>query len=595
MSDVYLGPLIGVSTAFVLAVLLLAGLIVLKVFRVQRRKRDARKARELLASVTAPEPVALPTAAAAVPVAAPPLKPAPEAVAAVTLPLDTTQRIAREQAKALHHGSLAPAQAAAPLALSREQQMLLVAARTQGYAHTAPAQQPGHDIAQQRQLQPRPSFDVGPCEEEADEGPEGVPWQLGREEGEEGVPSVGVAGGVIEEEEEEVLKPTFPAEADGEASGGDDKQPEHTTPLWETLPPLVPGGGSEAKRLVGEQNVVDEQEGASQQFAETWQHALHTRAAPELQAVVMPSPPIMEPLPGVTVPPAPTTAQTLRILSYNVRCDRDARPFTWKERAPFVIDAIRQADADVVCLQEARHAYAMDIAEQLGPQWRCTGVPRKARDEGTQILFSARPNVGASAVRLLDSVTCILSDEGPLACPPASACQGLSHFAGKRCKHVRIFTHTSFLLMRDAPASSRRLHVLNTHFPLEEYEQQVCAAQLVRYVREHVDPSESVVLCGDFNSHYPPETTGAPISILLTMFRDCHGKRDFPTYAEGFDGAALEPGTKAKTHRLDYIMLRAHEDDRLLHAEVLHPRYTARNGRKSRMSDHEPLQVEIAF
>jgi endonuclease/exonuclease/phosphatase family metal-dependent hydrolase len=277
------------------------------------------------------------------------------------------------------------------------------------------------------------------------------------------------------------------------------------------------------------------------------------------------------------------TSPELSILSYNVRCDKDKWPYDWKSRFAPVVDVISSSNTDIVCLQEARHQFAQDVVAALGSQWCGTGQPRRQKDEGTQILYNA------DRLIFIRSSTFVLTDSGPTACPPASACSAPSIFSGKRCKHVRIFTHSLFTDF----SMEVKLHVLNTHFPLEESEQLLCARQIRNYVARSIPATEAVMLCGDLNSHYAPETTGTPLDALLGEMQDCHGMQDFPTYAEGFLPETLERPRGA--HRLDYMLLRPSESVTCLAATMLEPRYRAANGTVSRPSDHEPLRVVLSF
>ena len=107
-------------------------------------------------------------------------------------------------------------------------------------------------------------------------------------------------------------------------------------------------------------------------------------------------------------------------------------------------------------------------------------------------------------------------------------------------------------------------------------------------------------MCGDWNSHYPPDSVDTPLSMLVDAvpgLSDVHGGEDFPTYHEGFDGDVLPPGAASATtehsHRLDYIFARVPEGFplRLTRGEVHHPRYVGDDGRDYRPSDHEPISA----
>lgn len=276
--------------------------------------------------------------------------------------------------------------------------------------------------------------------------------------------------------------------------------------------------------------------------------------------------------------PAQRGPNRLIVASYNVRCDSDGVPFRWIDRMPHVMDAIRQSGAHVVCLQEARDQYSRDMQRQLGT-WTMSGVPRRRYDEGTQVLFNR------DTVVYMDSRTFVLSDDnGPKLCPPASPCDEKSMFRGHKCAHVRIFTHTS---LRDK-RSGRFLHVINTHFPLELHEQMICAEQISAYVNAEIPQNCTLLLCGDFNSHYSPADAGTPLQVFLSRIpglSDCHGMADFPTFAGGFMAEDLG---KEPIHRLDYIFIRGGE---LLSSDMVPARYGTNNS--LRPSDHELIRAEL--
>jgi endonuclease/exonuclease/phosphatase family metal-dependent hydrolase len=285
--------------------------------------------------------------------------------------------------------------------------------------------------------------------------------------------------------------------------------------------------------------------------------------------------------------------KTFGLLSYNVRCDKDAPPFSWLQRKNHVRAAVVESGAHVVCLQEAKHMYAKDLVRSLGAKWQMCGVPRNKDDEGTQIAYDT------SVFTYIDSSTWVFHDEGVRRCPPSTHCTERSFFGRRRCAHVRIFTH-AILVHKTTNAP---INVINTHVPLEVFEQEICAHQLGEYVKDKTDTDWPVVICGDLNSHYAPSDKNTPLSILLESIPglSCsHQLQDFPTYYEGFEHDFLPPGesnsTAKHSHRLDYVLTRI--PDRFpLRVEkggrVLHPRYYGQNGLQYRPSDHEPLLVEM--
>lgn len=282
----------------------------------------------------------------------------------------------------------------------------------------------------------------------------------------------------------------------------------------------------------------------------------------------------------------------IHILCYNVRCDKDAAPFSWIQRKKHVIRAIQDTGMGIVCLQEAKQEYAQDVCRALGPHWRLAGVPRRQSDEGTQILHDSRD------FRFLETSTWVFHDEGIRLCPPSTHCTEQSFLGRRRCAHVRIFTHTVLMHI----GSEISFNVINTHFPLEGHEQEICARQLATYVQERTDLSWPTIICGDFNAHYAPETAGKPMMLLIEALPgliDAHDGLDFPTYHEGFAGDVLLPGHECSetqpSHRLDYVLVRIPNDSpmRLVRGDIHHSRYLGADGCSYRPSDHEPISASL--
>jgi endonuclease/exonuclease/phosphatase family metal-dependent hydrolase len=278
------------------------------------------------------------------------------------------------------------------------------------------------------------------------------------------------------------------------------------------------------------------------------------------------------------------------VLCYNVRCDKDAAPFSWLQRKKYVRTAIVDCGAHILCLQETKQQYAIDLTRALGTRWRMCGVPRTKDDEGTQIIYDT------AVFTYIDASTWVFHDEGVRRCPPATHCTERSFLGRRRCAHVRIFTHATLIHQ----ATNTSVNIINTHFPLETFEQEICARQLAKYVEENTDTSWPLIICGDFNSHYAPMDEDTPLHMLLhgvPGLACAHDLTDFPTYHEAFEHDVLPPGKDSETiehsHRLDYILARVPEGFpmHISDGQVHHPRYTGGDGHLYRPSDHEPLSA----
>jgi endonuclease/exonuclease/phosphatase family metal-dependent hydrolase len=165
-------------------------------------------------------------------------------------------------------------------------------------------------------------------------------------------------------------------------------------------------------------------------------------------------------------------------------------------------------------------------------------------------------------------------------------CDRKSLFNGEVSSHVRIFTHAQLFHRR----SGTSIHVINTHFPLMLREQKVCTDLIQQYVRESIDPRSSLVLMGDFNSHYSPGSIESPLHQNFFQkegLLDSLQFVDVPTFTEGF----RLPLDTSK-HRLDYIFYRSL---RLEDSYVHNATYRGVDGIMYRPSDHEAVVAKFSF
>ena len=294
-----------------------------------------------------------------------------------------------------------------------------------------------------------------------------------------------------------------------------------------------------------------------------------------IQLPLLPSPnapPLQQPV--VLEPSTPDPPKSFKIVSYNIRCDKDDSPHTWEERRGPVVQVLKDLHPDIVTLQESRVDYAIDISKDLG--MIMLGVARSQGDEATPILC-------CKEFSCCDLNTFVMGDSGSQACPPASACFKESIFNEEYCTHVRIFTHAQLIHMK----LGKVVHIINTHFPLKDYEQQICANLLKNFIDVLDEP---VIFTADLNSHYTPHEKGTPLQTLLEVkdFKDTLEMEDIKTYAEGFTVARFD---EQETHRLDYILFK---DLVLVGSSVESPLY----GYKEEMfrpSDHQPVVAEFRF
>jgi endonuclease/exonuclease/phosphatase family metal-dependent hydrolase len=179
-----------------------------------------------------------------------------------------------------------------------------------------------------------------------------------------------------------------------------------------------------------------------------------------------------------------TDPSALRVLTWNIHCGQDEGPrwkqFNWPRRKAALAAALRDAAADVLCVQEAR-AGQVAFLEELLSAHRRSGVGRRGGSAGEHCaVFFSRERF-----TLLDEGTFWLKE-------PCEAPGGGSLLGPKRiCTWVRL---------RDG-RGGHTLRVYNTHSYLTE-RPRLRAARLILSRVAAGDPADAVIVCGDFNA--PP-------------------------------------------------------------------------------------------
>ena len=160
----------------------------------------------------------------------------------------------------------------------------------------------------------------------------------------------------------------------------------------------------------------------------------------------------MKALRSATAVPGPRTdLATIRVLTWNIHCGQETGPrwkrFDWSRRKTALAAALRDASADLVCVQEAR-AEQVAFLERLLPAHDRAGVGRCGGSAGEHCaIFFSRERFA-----LLDGGTFWLKE-------PCGAPGGASLLTLKRiCTWVRLRERTG----------GRCLRVYNTHSYLTE-------------------------------------------------------------------------------------------------------------------------------
>lgn len=227
--------------------------------------------------------------------------------------------------------------------------------------------------------------------------------------------------------------------------------------------------------------------------------------------------------------------QPMRVMTFNIRFgtanDGDNR---WENRREVVINTIKNADPDIIGVQEALDFQVEELAEAL-PEYGWIGV---GRDDGVTKGEFAPIFYRKSRFTLQRYGTFWLSDK------PEEAGS-----VGWDAALPRIVTWTQ---LQPNDVWLEELHVLNTHFDHRGREARLRSAQLIRRHVEMVAGSP-VVLLGDFNAlpgsrpyRALTEDTGnlAELHDPLASFEP-----DDPSLAtfHGFDG-------EADAGRIDWIL-----------------------------------------
>lgn len=260
----------------------------------------------------------------------------------------------------------------------------------------------------------------------------------------------------------------------------------------------------------------------------------------------------------------------LSLLTFNIRyATAAAGPNAWEHRADFVAEVIREADADVVGLQEALRGQLDDLAAAL-PRYAEVGV---GRDDGR--------TRGEHATILYDRARFAVAESGTFWLSETPETPGSMHW-GNRI--TRVCTWARLV----EKATGRAVYVYNTHL---DHESQPSRERSVRLVAErigartHADP---VVVMGDLNAG---EDNPAALFLLggtgvppAPMFKDAF-RTLHPDETEVGTFNAFRLGNTGGA-KIDYVFVPA--DAEVVEADIIRAQ---REGRYA--SDHFPVFARI--
>jgi len=263
---------------------------------------------------------------------------------------------------------------------------------------------------------------------------------------------------------------------------------------------------------------------------------------------------------------APAAAADLAVMSFNIRYgtanDGENR---WPLRRDFLMDVVRQDNADVIGLQEALHDQIVEMTTAL-PAYGVIGVGRddgKTRGEYAAILYRR------DRFHVAESGTFWFSDT-----PSVVASTSWGNTITRICTWAR-------LIDRQGGA----FWVFNVHLDHQSQpSRERSTTLLAERIRARANPGEPVVVTGDFNvgenNAALPVLVGGGAPLLVDTFRRLHPDTKGVGTFTGFD-ASRTTGDK-----IDYVLVTPGVE--VLKAAIVR---TAKDGRLP--SDHFPVTATL--
>ena len=300
----------------------------------------------------------------------------------------------------------------------------------------------------------------------------------------------------------------------------------------------------------------------------------------EAPAVVAPPPP-----PSPSPSPPPPAVLSLRIMTFNVRYEgeQDAGDRHWSARRGAVAAAIRGADPDVACLQEALfgqyewvlvalNAAAAAAGDAGGGPWRGVFV---GRDNGARAGESACILFRASRVTLVSNRTFWLSDTPDA---PGSVGRSWGNVLPRIC--------TSAVFAVAGGPTAARVAVFNTHL---DNLSKVARQRGLALVMAALPPpgGARAVVCGDLNAVAGRETD--TIAIATARLTDvvaavgAGANITFPVYGTGAE----------RGRRIDFIL--ASPGARIGRVAIDGAKYAGASGAPVYPSDHFPVVASLEW
>ena len=259
---------------------------------------------------------------------------------------------------------------------------------------------------------------------------------------------------------------------------------------------------------------------------------------------------------------APSQAQALRVMSFNIRLPAEADgPDRWERRKALIARMVRAQDPDVIGAQELHKVQGDDLVRRL-PQYAWFGRDRRGGhdDEHMGVFYRS------DRLRVVESGDFWLSDTPDV---PGSLTWG--HL------YPRMVTWALFERLADR----RRFHLFNTHLPYRDEDEgaRERGARLIASRLSKLPADIPVIVTGDFNTT-PDSRAHALLTASLRDAWDAAPQRTGPA-------ATFHDFTGKPEHRIDWILFRG--------LQPVAVRTVAEHDSGRYPSDHFPVVAEFAF
>jgi len=264
----------------------------------------------------------------------------------------------------------------------------------------------------------------------------------------------------------------------------------------------------------------------------------------------------------LSIPAQPLAAQTLRVMSFNVRLPSpDDGANRWELRRDLMVRTIREQAPDLVGTQELYKLQGDYLVGKLAHYaWFGRGRRGDDGDEHMGVFYRT------DRLKVVESGDYWLSDTPDV---PGSISWGHPF--------PRMVTWAIFELK----AGGQRFYYANTHFPYRDQDEpaRTRAAQEILHRLEAVPANLPIVLTGDFNT-----TPASPAHALLTgLLHDAWLDANSHSGPE----ATFHNFTGTPDRRIDWILYRG------LHADTVRTVTTQQDGHYP--SDHFPVVAELRW